>query len=77
METVFYVLFRSQNQLHDRMEYFTQQKTLNDYMIWQNIKRTECESKYGDVVVENFDIKFSMVNSVPQGLSPTFHGYVH
>jgi len=59
METIFYVLFRSANSLHDYMEYFSEQKTLQDYMNWQGDKKKELEKKLRTgVIVENFDVKF-------------------
>lgn len=59
METIFFVLFRSEKALHDRMEYFSEKKTLQDYMKWQFEQRRIVELDNGNVIVDKFDIKFS------------------
>lgn len=56
METIFYVLFEGQKSFHDRIQYFEEQKTLNDFMIWMAGKRAEIEKVHGDVYVSNMKI---------------------
>jgi len=64
METIFFAYFESGISKHDRMEYFQEQKTLDDFFEWCEAKRHELEVDKGtNIVLVNFKVQENLIIS--------------
>lgn len=60
METLFFILVRTGNSLHHRMQYFKEEKTCADFMIWVDkmVEEIKTSENVSAVVIEDFKIKW-------------------